>query len=354
MTGRPGAADRPRPRPALSVVVPCRMAGAAGVAMRGALLRLCLAALDRQSAARESFEVVIVDDAGDTAVAEHLAAYAAEHPSIHPRVVRNEGAPLGVAGAYNLGVAEAAGELVLLSTDDSLLAPDTVAAHLRAQARRGYPSYVCGIEHQYLAGVLFRDIITGALHPPDDLAVRTFGGLLGFADIRYGAEMLGLTGWTVTPEDVRSRFAGVLDRTSLPPNFRDIYAELRSEREDLRWLCVRMGNHSIARGALLRIGGVDPDLPGANSDQDLGLKLVAAGIPIVLEPAALSVLVEHRRNVRAFADHSGLARLAQRWARPEVEYLHHYFSAGYRRSIADYRRLLAAVAAPPLSTVDTS
>jgi hypothetical protein len=283
-----------------------------------------------------------------------VTAFAAEHPSIRPRVVRNDGAPLGVAGAYNLGVAEAGGELVLLSTDDSLLAPQAVAAHLRAQTRRADPSYICGVEHQYLAGVLFRDIITGALHPSDDLAVRTFGKLLGFADIRHGAEMLGLTGWSVTPADVRFRFATVLRRTSLPPNFRDIYDELGSERDDLRWICVRMGNHSIARSALLDIGGVDPDLPGANSDQDLGLKLVSAGIPIVLEPSAVSILVEHRRNPRAFADHSGLARLGQRWPRREVQNLRHYFAAGYRRSIADYRNFLTAVPAPPLSTVDAS
>jgi hypothetical protein len=252
-------------------------------------------------------------------------------------VVRNPGPALGVAGAYNLGIAHARGRYVLLGSDDSLLAPGAIEEHLRGQSRATKPAYLCGIEYQYLAGVFFRDIITGTLHPRGDLAVQTFGGLLGFADIWQAAEMFEFTRWTITPEDVRERFPMLRRLASLPPSFRDIYAELNGEHTDLRWLCVRMGNHSVDRTELEAVGGVEVSLPGANSDQDLGLKLMEAGVEIRLVPSATSVLIEHRRNVRGFADHSGLRRLAERWPQTAVRHLDRYFAAGFGRSIPAYR-----------------
>jgi GT2 family glycosyltransferase len=327
--------------PELSVVLPCRLAGDAGRLMRGAFLRLCLVALDGQTAPRDAFEVVVVDDASEVDLRELIGAFARDHLSIRPRVVRNAGPPLGVSGAYNAGVAAARGRYVLLTTDDSLLAPDCVAAHLAAQAGDPVAGYLCGVERHYVYGVLFRDISTGVLHARHDLAVRTFGTLLGFPDLRATAEQLGFTEWTVTPEDVRTRFDELSRRSALTPGFRDMYAELASDRTDLRWLCVRMGNHSIDRAALRRIGGVEETLPGSNSDQDLGLRLLDAGIPIRFEPRATSILIEHRRDLRSFADGSGLSAMARRWPRADVVRLHEYFGRGYTRSIADYRRALA-------------
>lgn len=328
-------------QPLLSVVVPCRLAGDLGREMRGAFLRLCLVALDRQTVPGDVFEVVVVDDASDVDLRSLIGDL---EPSlrIRPRFVRNDGPPLGVSGAFNRGIHEARGRYVLLATDDSLLAPDAVEAHLAGQRAHRAPAYLCGIERLYVYGVLFRDIVRGTLHPQGDLAVRTFGTLLGFADIQRVAEHLGFTAWTITPEAVRSDFATIARMSSLTPAFRDMYEELESERANLRWLCVRMGNHSVPRSTLLDVGGVEESLPGSNSDQDLGLKLLEAGVAIVFEPGAVSVLIEHRRNVRGFADETGLERLSQRWPRPEVQRLDEYFLRGYERSLADYRRALLA------------
>ncbi|QMU78270.1 glycosyltransferase family 2 protein [Streptacidiphilus sp. PB12-B1b] len=328
-------------RPELSVVLPCRLSGAVGTEMRWALLRLCLVALDAQTAAASAFEVVVVDDSSDVRLADLVDEFARRRLRIRPRVLRGDGPSRGQSAAYNVGVEAARGRYVLLTTDDSLLAPDAVEAHLGGHARRASAAYLCGTERQYAYGILFRDIITGALHPRGDLAVRAFGSLLGFADIRATAEQLGLTDWTITPDDVRYRYAELSRTAALTPGFQDMYNELRSDRADLRWLCVRMGNHSVARSTLLDIGGVEETVPSGNSDQDLGLKLLEAGVGIHFEPAAASVLLEHRRNLRSFADTSGLALLAERWPRPEVTRLHEYFGQGYHRLIADYRRALA-------------
>jgi glycosyltransferase involved in cell wall biosynthesis len=327
--------------PELTVVLPCRLSSGINAEMRGAFLRLCLVALDTQTADRDLFEVVIVDDASEVNVAELVDEFASEHPTIRPRVVRNAGPALGVGGAFNLGLAEARGRLVLLTTDDSLLAPDSVLAHLRAQAAAPGPTYVCGVEYHYLYGILFSNIITGALHPAGDLAVRTFGALMGVPDFRRTADILGFTRWTVTPDDVRLSYPELRRRSTIPPTFRDLYDELDSDRPDLRWLCVRMGNHSIGRTDLLRLGGVEATLTGPNSDQDLGLKLERAGIPITLDRSAASVLIEHRRDLRGFANNSGLEYLTQRWPRPDVRQLHQYFGQGFARSITAYRGSLA-------------
>ncbi|MFC4015604.1 glycosyltransferase family 2 protein [Nonomuraea purpurea] len=326
--------------PQLTVVIPVKLGGALGREMRGALLRLCLVALDCQTAPRSAFEVVVVDDGSDLDLDALVGEFARRHLSIRPRTIRNTGPSHGQTAAYNAGIDAARGRHVLLTTDDSMLAPDCVAAHLTAQAGRMAGAYVCGVERQYVYGVLFRNISSGSLHPRGDLAVRLFGTLLGFADIREAAEQLGFTDWTITPADVRTRFAELYRLSALTPSFADMYEELRSDRTDLRWLSVRMGNHSIARDALLRIGGLDETVPGGNSDQDLGLKLIDAGVRIELDPRATSILIEHRRDPRAFADGSGLARLAERWPRPDVLNLHAFFSRGYGRTIASYRQIL--------------
>lgn len=331
---------------ALSVVLPSRPAGVPGREMRSAFLQLCLTALDNQTLPRDDVEVVIVDDAGEVDIPGLIRRLGLR---LRPVVVRNAGPPLGVSAAYNAGIERSRGEVVLLTTDDSVLAPDALAVHLAAhRARRtaaARPAYVCGVEHQYLFGVLFRNLVTGALHERDDLAVRTFGGLLGVPDLRRTAEQFGFTTWTVTPADVRCRFPDLLRRSALTPSFRDMYDDLDGPLRDLRWLSVRMGNHSVPRDTLLAVGGVEATLPGSNSDQDLGLKLQDADVDIVLDRRAVSVLIEHRRNLRAFTDHSGLRRLAQRWPRRDVQRLVEYFGRGYERSIVDYRRALAGAAA---------
>lgn len=325
---------------ALSVVIPCRLAGEVDAGMRSAMLKLCLTALDCQTMNADAFEVIVVDDGGDVGVEETLARYVEQELVLRPRFIRNDGPDHGQMTAYNIGVDAARGDVVLLSTDDSLLAPGAVEAHVEAHARSSAPAYMCGIERQYIYGVLFRDITKGLLHPAGDLAVRTFGTLLGFPDLRRTAEQLGFVDWVVTPDLIRHRYGELLRRAALPPAFVDIYDELASDQTDLRWLAVRMGNHSLRRSDLDRLGGLSTTVPAGNSDQALGLALRDAGIDIVLAESALSVLLEHRRGLRSFTGDSGLALLANCWPGPDVVRLREYFADGYERSISGYRRLL--------------
>ncbi|MEU2954608.1 glycosyltransferase [Streptomyces xanthochromogenes] len=330
--------------PLISVVLPCRLSGELGVEMRSALLELSLISLDAQDYPRDRMEVVIVDDGSDIGLADWIQARADRLPTLSPRVIRNDGPVHGTATAYNIGCAHARGRHVFLTTDDSLLAPDCLTAHAAALSRYDAPVYVTGVERQYLYGVLFRNIIEGTLHDREDLSVRTFGALLGVPDLRRFADYLGFSEWNVTPDDVRFGFDALSARSALTPNFRDMYEELASQRQDLRWLCVRVGNHSMPRDAYLALGGYDEDIPNMNSDQAFGLKLAEAGIDVVLERSARSVLLEHWRGLRGYVNGSGLKSLAARWPRPDVLRVHEFFAPGYDRSIAAYRRLLAETA----------
>jgi len=139
---------------------------------------------------------------------------------------------------------------------------------------------------------------------------------------------------------VRHHFGELQRRSALTPGFEDMYRELESDRTDMDWLAVRMGNHSIRRQTLKEIGNLDEGIGGGNSDQALGLRLQDAAIPIVLDRGAHSVLLEHRRDLRSFTGESGLAALAARWPRPDVSRLREYFALGYERSISTYRDLL--------------
>ncbi len=326
--------------PRLSVIIPCRLGGGPGAELKGALLRLTLVALDCQTTPKDDFEVVIVDDASSVDLDGFVRSFGDEHPSLSLRVLRNTGPVYGQSHAYNLGLDAARGCIVLLCTDDSLLAPAAVASHIAAHERRLEPAYVCGVERQYMFSVLFRDVIAGTLQPPGDLAIRAFGSLLGFTDLRRTAEQLGFTDWIVTPDLVRHHFGELQRRSALTPGFEDMYRELESDRTDMDWLAVRMGNHSIRRQTLKEIGNLDEGIGGGNSDQALGLRLQDAAIPIVLDRGAHSVLLEHRRDLRSFTGESGLAALAARWPRPDVSRLREYFALGYERSISTYRDLL--------------
>lgn len=335
-------------KPLLSVLIACRLAGKPGAVMRAAFLRLCLTALDQQTVDSADFEVVIVDDASETPIALLVDDLIRAGLKLRPMVIRNDGSPLGITGAHNLAAKHAAGQWLLLCTDDSLLAPDCLQKHLQAQQDATAPAYFCGTEYLYVPSVLFSDLIVGELHPPGDLSVRLFGRLLGIDDLRASGEQLGFTQWKVTADDIRNHYDRVLARSAVTPPFADIYQELDSDREDLRWLCVRVGNHSLPRDAFDRVGGLTASLPGMNSDQDLGLKMQAAGIAIIRLQQAHSILLEHWRNFRSFNDHSALTRLAEQWPRPDVQSLADYFGAGFGRSLAVYRQSLSQTTASQL------
>ncbi|HYZ27818.1 MAG TPA: glycosyltransferase [Thermoleophilaceae bacterium] len=97
---------------------------------RAERVRTLLESLERQTLAREAFEVIAVDDGSRDATPEVLAA-AAESGPLALRVIRH-GEPRGPATARNAGWRAARAELIAFTDDDCHLTPGWLAAALAA------------------------------------------------------------------------------------------------------------------------------------------------------------------------------------------------------------------------------
>ncbi len=121
--------------PALSVVIATRN--------RCELLRLCLESLDRQTAAPEDYEVVVVLDGATDGSAEMLRRLAPRHALT---VVEQHGA--GASAARNTGAARARAGVVLFVDDDELARPELVSAHLEAHRAHDHSVVIGPIERR--------------------------------------------------------------------------------------------------------------------------------------------------------------------------------------------------------------
>lgn len=90
-------------------------------------LELTLGSLVRQTAGRDEFEVIVVDDASAQDVRAVVRRYEADLPLRYVRQETNRGR----SAARNLGVAQSRAEWLLLMDADSYAAPDLVERHLR-------------------------------------------------------------------------------------------------------------------------------------------------------------------------------------------------------------------------------
>jgi glycosyltransferase involved in cell wall biosynthesis len=98
---------------------------------RVAILAQSLAHYVTQTAPRDAYEIVVVDDASSDGTPALLAAMAASHGIRSLRLDRRSGAAVG----RNRAIAIARGEIMIFLDDDGFVAPDFVEAHLRAHER---------------------------------------------------------------------------------------------------------------------------------------------------------------------------------------------------------------------------
>ena len=128
---RVAAERRPAALP-LSVIIPTKD--------RESTLDKTLAAYERQTIAREQYEILVVNDHGrpDT-VAEVVQGH---KRSLNVRLLDSREAP-GPAAARNVAIEEAAGEIVLITGDD--IVPDSHFAETHLSAHRRFPALECAV-----------------------------------------------------------------------------------------------------------------------------------------------------------------------------------------------------------------
>ncbi len=264
--------------PALSVVIASHN--------RREKLRRCLDALAAQTAAPESFEVIVASDGStdDTpAMVEELRM-----PFALRLLQLDKG---GKSAALNAGIEAAAGPACLFLDDDIVASPELVAAHLAAHREEPMP------------------LAVGALSQPAPAGGGWFG---------------------------RAHAAAWNER----------YEELGARRAD--WPDTYGGNFSAPRGALIQVGGFAADLE-AIEDIELGYRLCEAGCQPRYLPEAAGVHDDEKPRASILAEIERYGRFCAEFAErtPSARRkLLGWFLEPTSREVA-LRRLLLAFRIPP-------
>ncbi len=247
-------------------------------------LRLCLAALGRQTVRwGEEAEVVVIDDGsavpvGPDDLPRTLPA---------PRIVRQERSR-GRSASRNTGAALARGRRLLFLDGDVLLSPRAVASHAALadqEMGRG--------EQRHLRGTrFFLDPRTGTPWPGKEERVRSMGDL----SRHLVTEEMVASG----PFEALLAMSDVAIYPGAAP--RRLYElEMRALRKRsaprAEWLAAAGHNFSIARAPFAAAGGFDEAI-SINEHRDLALRLGATGGRVVAVEDAVSIHVTHREGWR--------------------------------------------------------
>jgi glycosyltransferase involved in cell wall biosynthesis len=228
----------------ISIVIPTRN--------RLEILRSALACLEAQSVPAGMFEVLVVDDASTDDTNDFLAHYAPPFAFRHFRRETNGGPAI----ARNMGILAAKGDIVLILNDDALLAPDALAVHSSVQrALSASPVSVLG-----------------RFDLPEAFCETLWGYMLQHSDLLFRYPAL---------------------------THNKVYDQ------ECWWSC----NISTPRKALLEAGLFDENFTGGAwgaEDQELGLRLMARGVPVLFRDDCRAVHMHHL-TVDGFASMS-LAR----------------------------------------------
>jgi Glycosyl transferase family 2 len=337
-------------RPSVSVVLAQGYQGPVGSGTvperngdRVSRLDLVLTSLRRQTIGVERFEVILPDDGSP-----ELAALVGRHRGeMNVRVV--PGRHVGLAGALNLCIAEAASEIVLFGTDRAVLGAASLDGHAAAHeaSPTGTPLVACGRQYVLPHAALFRDITIDLIDPGD---VAVFGAHHG--DWVYRAlDLMALDEQIITTADVAGNFRKLELLAAQTPDQRDVADTLTRDGgapTGCPWLVMRYGNHSVRRDLLDRAGHLDEALDehgGFCLDLDLGLRMWRAGARFVPVDSAISYDVAGDRDPEYHPGRaSGFGYLLGKYRCAEVALLPEYLSgiAGAGLTVAGYGQQVAA------------
>lgn len=213
---------------------PCRLSIIIPTYNRLEILKRCLRLLEEQSASRDSFEVLVVDDGSTDGTREYLESYVVASP-LQARYFYQQNKKQGVA--RNLGAQHARGDLLMFIGDDILATPVLVEQHLAFHDRYN--------TNRNMA-------VLGYIRWAPDMKVTRFMNWVGEMGWQFG-------------------FSLIKDPMDLPFNF--FYTS----------------NISLPQQRFIDCGGFDEDFREYGwEDIELSLRLKERGLKIVYNPEALA------------------------------------------------------------------
>jgi len=237
---------------------------------KAAYLDLTLSSYSTQRA--ENFEIIVIDDGGS----DDAKAIAEQHKSEIPiRFMRCD--HLGRAGARNVALRQARGDIVIFSDDDRLVGPDFIAAHVEAHRTADAPQVVLGWMYG-IVSLLERKML-GPLFP-------TIARELAASGRKAEAGRIALLDATA----IRERFnETVVQMATIEPDWdRKVSPAIamfgeQLENFELGWFLGSTGNMSAPRSAIEALGGFDGGYTGYGmEDTDLCYGLCRAGARVRL------------------------------------------------------------------------
>lgn len=276
--------------PELSVIIPTYN--------RSEMLFRCLDALEKQTIARERYEILVIDDHSSDNTPQRMAA----RPSVRFFRQAKNGGP---SAARNVGILQAQGDWLLFLDDDILVAPNTLEQHLNAHREQ----------------------------PGETVAV------LGITRVAPGTPITPLMHYLLT-----SGKSPLIDSSGIPDPNNVPFGYFQT-------------NTSVARTFLVRNGLFDEELRFAyGEDTELAYRLQQVGLRIVLRP---EIVVDHHgvlsyQYARRRAHTAGKVAILTHRKHPEwqdIRFLN--FGPKSKLAIKGKRFLAEQILDPLLLTADT-
>jgi glycosyltransferase involved in cell wall biosynthesis len=237
-------------------------------------LAYTLASLVRQT--HRDFEVIVVNDGGESSTADLVAPYRKHFPLVYAEHPHG-----GRSTARNHGIRAASGERVVFIDDDRVATPDLLHRH----AER--PADLVAIGWKRRAATVWRsgDMLAAKAADMAALAERFPGRLDGpAATVRL-----------IEPADLIDDYAAaaaLIDLGDDRDNHRNIVHMFTPELDGFRlpWALVTTGNLSVDRQALVDVGGFDEGYMGWGiEDVDLGYRLHRRGLRTIVDTDAVNL-----------------------------------------------------------------
>ncbi|WP_062008083.1 glycosyltransferase [Streptomyces hygroscopicus] len=239
--------------PLLSIVIPTYN--------RAALLDRTLSTLVRQTAAPETFEVVVSDDGSNDTTRDVVRSY---EDRLRMRYVFQEDLGYRVASARNGGARLASAPLLAFLDTGVLAGPQYVEAVLAAHAAPAPAQVVFGYSYGYDPQNPRPELHTLVADFPPEEVVRRVAGASWFEDMRL-------------------------------PEFAAVDFDL--SRMHMPWLFFWTLNVSMPTAVFWRVGGFDEDFTGwGGEDIELGYRLHQHGIPMTVSRECWGIEAPHERT----------------------------------------------------------